>query len=180
MKILFCDNSLRELLNFRGDVISDYAEHGAEVVLLAPRNCDINDTSCAGVRTIPIDFNRSGMNPFKECRYFFRLWKIYRKERPDYIFHYTIKPNIYGSLAARLCRIPSTAVIAGLGYVFNKGGFGCRIARALYRFAMRYPEYVLVLNEHNKSVLLENRIVKSSQMILLKGGEGVNLDKFKA
>ena len=70
MKILFCDNSLRELLNFRGDVISDYAEHGAEVVLLAPRNCDINDTSCAGVRTIPIDFNRSGMNPFKECRYF--------------------------------------------------------------------------------------------------------------
>lgn len=178
-KILFCDNSLRDLINFRGYVIDDYATRGEKVVLVAPSNCDYTP-SCANICVIPIRMSRSGMNPFKELGYFFQLWKIYRRERPDYVFHYTIKPNIYGSLAARLCRIPSTAMIAGLGYVFNEsGGFGSRVARILYRFAMRYPEHILVLNEYNRQVLLDYRIAKPSQVILLKGGEGIDLNKFK-
>lgn len=178
MKILFCDNSLRELINFRGDVINEYAMNGADILLVAPPNCDYAPTY-ANIRIIPIDMNRSGMNPFRDLYYFYKLWRIYRREHPDYIFHYTIKPNIYGSVAARLCRIPSTAMVTGLGYVFHKKGLGNFIARRLYRFAMHYPEHVFVLNESNKQVILEYRIASPHQIILLKGGEGVNLDKFK-
>lgn len=177
MKILFCDNSLRELLNFRGDVIRSYAAEGHEVVLVAPQTCEY-ELELSNIRHIPVTMERSGMNPLHELRYLWTLCRIYRKERPDYIFHYTIKPNIYGSLAARLCGISSTAMIAGLGYVFNKGGIGSAIARGLYRFAMRFPEHVLVLNAYNRSVLLENKIATDRQLILLHGGEGINLEHF--
>ena len=108
------------------------------------------------------------------------LYKIYRKEKPDYIFHYTIKPNIYGSIAARLCHIPSTAMIAGLGFVFNKNGIGSLIARGLYRFAMRFPEHIFVLNKSNRDVVLERHMATSEQLILLSGGEGINLNKYQA
>lgn len=177
MKILFCDNSLRELLNFRGDVIRFYVAEGYEVVLVAPRTCEY-EPILPGIRFIPITMTRSGMNPLRELRYLWRLYYIYRKERPDYIFHYTIKPNIYGNIAARLLRIPSTAMIAGLGYVFNKGGLGSAVARKLYRFAMRFPEHVLVLNAYNRDVVLKKRIATIRQVILLPGGEGINLERF--
>ena len=178
-KILFCDNSLKEQLNFRGDVINNYAADGFEVVLVSPLNCEYCPVY-PNIHHIPIKLHRSGMNPLKEFRYFKTLYHIYRKERPDYIFHYTIKPNIYGSIAAFLCGIPSTAMIAGLGYVFNGSGFGNWIARKLFRFALRFPEHVFVLNTNNRDIVLKERIVKENQLILLSGGEGINLQKYNS
>ena len=176
-KILFSDNSLRDLINFRGYIIDSYAQDGFEVILVAPKTCDYIPKR-SNIRYIPIEMTRSGMNPFSELKYLKTLYGIYRNERPDYIFHYTIKPNIYGSIAARLCHIPSTAMIAGLGYVFNNNGLGSRIARSLYRFAMRFPQHILVLNSYNKEVVLKERIATSGQVILLPGGEGINLVHF--
>lgn len=178
-KILFCDNSLRDLINFRGDVINNYASNGFEVILVAPANYDYRP-DFPNIRCIPVELNRSGLNPVKELLYMKTLYKIYRKEKPDYIFHYTIKPNIYGSIAARLCHIPSTAMIAGLGFVFNKNGIGSLIARGLYRFAMRFPEHIFVLNKSNRDVVLERHMATSEQLILLSGGEGINLNKYQA
>ena len=178
MKILFSDNSLHDLLNFRGDVIQNYAKDGFEVVLVAPKNQEYVP-AYPNVRYIPVELNRSGMNPLKELRYMMTLYRIYQKERPDYIFHYTIKPNIYGSIAARMCGIPSTAMIAGLGYVFNKKGIGNMIARWLYRFALRFPEHVFVLNASNRDIVLRKRIATPRQLILLPGGEGINLEQFQ-
>lgn len=177
-KILFCDNSLRDLLNFRGDVIENYFADGFEIVLVAPQTEEmLNNRN--NIRYIPIVLNRSGMNPLNELKYLWTLMKIYQRERPDYIFHYTIKPNIYGTLAAKLCGIPSTAMIAGLGYVFDHKGFGCAIARCLYRFSLQFAQKVLVLNSYNRDLVIEKRIAKPEQVILLPGGEGINLEKFK-
>lgn len=178
MKILFCDNSLRELLNFRKVVIDAYVAWGCEVVLVAPKNCEyIPDSSL--IKLIPVKMNRSGKNPFQDLKYCNTLRVIYGKEKPDYIFHYTIKPNIYGTLAAALCGIRSSAMIAGLGYVFNKAGIGNRMARGLYRFALRFADFVLVLNGYNYQFLQDNRIVTSQKLILLKGGEGIDLSHFR-
>lgn len=177
-KILFCDNSLHDLLNFRGDVIESYLSDGYEVVLVAPQTSLLTNKQI-GIKYIPIQLSRSGMNPFLELKYTWNLIKIYREERPDYIFHYTIKPNIYGTLAAKLCGIPSTAMIAGLGYVFDHKGFGCAIARCLYRFSLQFAQKVLVLNSYNRDLVIEKRIAKPDQVILLPGGEGINLEKFK-
>lgn len=178
-KIIFCDNSLRELINFREDVINDYANRGHQVVLIAPLNSDYLPKH-SSIKVIPIKISRSGKNPFSDIKYFINLLLIYFREKPDYIFHYTIKPNIYGSIAAKLLNIPSTAMIAGLGYVFSHSGIGNYLARKLYKFSMQFPEKVLVLNQYNKNVLIENMIVRENKIILLKGGEGVNLIKFNS
>lgn len=176
-KILFCDNSLRELLNFRGNVIRYYAEHGFEVVLVAPKT--LKDYSLGkNVRYIPVKLSRSGMNPWRDWLYFKDLCAIYRTERPDYAFHYTIKPNIYGTLAARRYKISSSVMIAGLGYVFYRKSLGCWIARKLYRFALNFSDKVLVLNAANKELLLRRNMVTPSKLLHLKGGEGVDLKHF--
>lgn len=179
MKVLFCDNSLKNQINFRGDVIDNYAADGYEVILVSPHNYDYIP-NYPNIRHINIKLNRSGMNPLKEFQYFLTLYHIYRKEKPDYIFHYTIKPNIYGSIAAKLCHIPSTAMIAGLGYVFNKKGIGNWIAKLLYRFALSFPEHVFVLNKSNRDLVLKKKMVKEKQLILLTGGEGINIDKYQS
>lgn len=177
MKILFCDNSLRELLNFRGKIINAYVEDGAEVVLVAPKTLE-NILLDDHIRYIPVELSRSGMNPFEDWRYFSDLCRIYRTERPDYIFHYTIKPNIYGTLAARWNRIPSSAMIAGLGYVFYRRNLACWFARRLYKFALNFSDKVLVLNAANKELLLRRNMVAPSKLLHLKGGEGVDLKHF--
>jgi len=177
MKILFCDNSLRELLNFRKVVIDAYVAWGCEVVLVAPKNCDYEPHSSL-IKVVSVNMNRSGKNLFQDWKYYHTLRTVYKRERPDYIFHYTIKPNIYGTLAASRCGICSSAMIAGLGYVFNQSGFGNRVARGLYRFALRFADFVLVLNDYNYRFLCENRIVSTQKLILLKGGEGVDLEHF--
>lgn len=93
-KILFCDNVLWGLVNFRGSVIRHFVQQGDEVVLVAPQDdesimkVDIPE----GVRYIPVRLNRCSRNPFTDLIYCAHLYRIYRKEHPDYIFHYTIKP----------------------------------------------------------------------------------------
>lgn len=176
-KILFCDNSLRNLINFRGDVINSYVADGYSVILVAPQDYDYHPDN-SKIKFIQIEMNRSGMNPIRELVYLKKLYLIYKEEQPDYIFLYTIKPNIYGSIAAKLCNIPSTAMIAGLGYVFSSNSIGSIIARALYRFALHFPEHVLVLNKYNFEVMIKKHIVSRNKIILLPGGEGINLDKF--
>ena len=179
MKVLFCDNSLRELLNFRKNIIDSYVENGWNVVLVAPRNCDYTPES-SRIKVIPInELQRSGKNPFQDLNYFCALRKIYKTERPDYIFHYTIKPNIYGSIAAHRLGIRSSCMIAGLGHVYTSGGIGNCIARGMYRYAMRYPEHVMVLNRSNYETLLTHHVVSSSQLLWLPGGEGVDTTRFQ-
>lgn len=180
-KIIFSDNTLWGLLNFRGGVIQYLNDNGYEVVLIAPKDelCDLTNIP-AKVRYIPIELQNISKNIVDDIRYYKAIKTIYRKEKPDYIFHYTIKPNIYGTMAAHSLRIRSSAVITGLGHVFTKGGIGNRIARLMYKFAMSFSERVFVLNESNRNTLLKNKVVKKEKLLWLEGGEGVNLQKFSA
>lgn len=177
MKVLFCDNSLRSLLNFRGDIINSYAQDGWKVVLLAPFDCDYSPQN-DNIKYIEISLSRTGQNPFYDLKYWVKLLSIYKQERPDYIFHYTIKPNVYGTLAATCLRIRSTSMIAGLGHVFNSNRIGSLIARFLYQYALAFSDYIIVLNQHIEDVLIEKHISPKRKLVLLSGGEGVNLSVF--
>lgn len=179
MKLLFCDNTIWGLCNFREPVFRHFHERGHEIVLVAPSddNTEMKTRIPGYVRYIPVKLARTGRNPLSDISYMRQLYSIYRRERPDYIFHYTIKPNIYGTLAARLCGIPSTAMVAGLGYVFSSQGAVGNIARGLYRFGLRYAQHVFVLNRNNYDTMLAHKICSSDKIILLKGGEGVDTKK---
>ncbi len=175
--VLFCDNSLRELVNFREEVFNSYASQGITVYLVAPKNREYNP-AYSNIHLFDVSLSRTGMNPFADVLYMVRLFRLYRRLHPDYIFHYTVKPNVYGSLAARLNGIPSSAMIAGLGYLFSRNGLKEKIGRCLYKFAMKFPEKIFVLNEMNKELIIRNGLADKSQVIHLIGGEGINLKKF--
>lgn len=180
MKLIFCDNTLWGLVNFRGEVIRHFANQGHEVVLVAPEKEDkqMRTTIPDGVRYIPVNMGRTSMNPINDVKYFFRMLRIFRRERPDYVFTYTIKPNIYGTIAARLIGCHCTAMMAGLGFIFINDTTVTRLARSLYRFGLRFTDHLLVLNRYNQRLVEERRICTPSKVTLLEGGEGINLDHF--
>lgn len=131
-----------------------------------------------GVKYIPVKMKRTSLNPAKDMAYFFRLLRIFRRERPDYIFNYTIKPNIYGSIAARLCGCHSTAMMAGLGYIFINDTPLLRLARSVYRFGLSFTEHLIVLNDYIRCMVENQHICSPEKIVHLPGGEGIDISKY--
>ena len=179
-KVLFCDNTLWGTLNFRGEVLEHFSQKGYEVFVVAPRdeNPQMTLPVPSFVRFFPVDMGRTDMSVLSNVKYFFRLLRIYTKVRPSIIFHYTIKPNIYGSIAAKLLHIKSVAMVAGLGTVFSRQGLKYTVARLMYRVGLRASQVVFVLNEDNRNHLHGHGFCKNCKLVLLTGGEGINLQKW--
>lgn len=180
MKILFNNNVLSGLLSFREDVIKHFIDKGCDVVLIAP---NVHDRTVLNrvpekAKLILIEMERNSKNPFNDINYLLKLIRIIRCENPDYVFNYTIKPNIYGSIACKFLGVPSSAMLAGLGYTFSHNGFVAKIGRSLYKYALRFPQYVLFLNKNNVETAKRIKLCNSKKIIWLEGGEGVNLTKY--
>ena len=181
MKILFCDNTLWGLVNFRGYIINHFLDDGHEVVLVAPEKEDKQMRAAVPdvVKYIPVDMGRTANNPVTDAKYFKTLYSIYKSERPDFVFHYTIKPNIYGSLAAKNLGIRSCAMMAGLGYTFTSKSATAAVARVMYKIGLRFTNHLIVLNESNYETILRKKFCTKEKTILLPGGEGVSLSDFQ-
>lgn len=180
-KILFCGNLVWDMVNFRGYVMRQLVRAGCDVVLVAHEEAKDSkklNYIPKGVRYIPVRMDRCGTNPLRDMQYMLRLLRIYRAEWPDYIFHYTIKPNIYGTFAASCLRIPSAAMVAGLGYAFTEGGFVQSLAAWLYKVAARRADCVFALSKDNYDFLLSHGIGKRDKIVWLTGGEGVDLKAY--
>jgi glycosyltransferase involved in cell wall biosynthesis len=106
------------------------------------------------------------------------LYREYRATRPHLVFHYTIKPNIYGSVAAKLAGAPSIAVTTGLGYTFIQKSRAAQIAKRLYRFAFRFPREVWFLNQDDHRAFVDEKLLAHPERARLLHGEGVDLDDF--
>lgn len=180
MKILFNNNVLGGLITFRGDVIEHFLAQGHEVILVAPFPDDTSllDRIPDKAKYVQVKLERNSVSPFNDLKYLYRLLRIFRSEKPDYVFNYTIKPNIYGSIACKFMHIPCTSMLAGLGYSFSHKGIAAKLGRTLYRIALRYSEKVIFLNEDNIKKAKETKLCDTEKIIWLEGGEGVNLDKY--
>lgn len=180
-KILFCNNNLAGQLHFRGDVMSKFEQDGWEIVVVVPRMTmrkDLENLISKSWKIYMVDVNPNGFNPFQDIKFLDSLRKIYKAERPDIIFHFTIKPNIYGTLAAKLAKRKSVAMVAGLGYMFDGNSLTKRLGRLLYKFGFRNSCRVIALNRSNANRLIAGGYVRPDKMVLFKGGEGVNLTKY--
>lgn len=180
MKLIFCDNTLWGLVNFRGEVMKHFAQKGYDVVLVAPEKDDkqMQTSIPEGVRYIPVRMKRTSFNLVSDWKYYRQMRAIFKSEKPDYVFNYTIKPNIYSTMAAHSVGCPSTAMMPGLGYIFINNGLKCRMARSLYRFGLRHTQHLFVLNTHNRQLAVSNKMCPEDKIILLEGGEGINIDHF--
>ena len=175
--IALVSNSAWAVYNFRLDVIRFLKNERFRVMVIAPNDEYSSLLEAEGCIYVPVVFNNRSENPLQDFGLYHRLKKIYKQYSPDLIFHYVIKPNIYGSLAAAACSIKSIAVVTGLGYSFAKKDWLYWIVRFLYKKAMRKTEEVWFLNNEDANIFVEEKIVNIKKMKVLPG-EGVNPDHF--
>ena len=175
-KIAFVSNSAWSVFNFRLDVIRHLLP-AFQVLVIAPADEFSALLVAEGCFFIPISFNNRTENPLREFSLYKQLKQLYAQEQPDLIFHYVIKPNIYGSLAAAACGIPSVAVVTGLGYSFARQNWLYRTVSFLYKRALKKTYEVWFLNQADADVFTRGKLVDPAKVRLLPG-EGVNSQYF--
>ena len=102
------------------------------------------------------------MNPLHDLAYLLRLWRLCRDTKPDIVHLFTIKPVIYGSLAARLAGVPGIVnSVPGLGYVFLRGGIVQQLVGLLYKLVLRPPARVIFQNQEDLDFFLKMKLANT-------------------
>jgi len=135
----------------------------------------------ADYRQIPL--HRTGLNPLKDVKTLFSLRKVLKEIKPDIVFSYTVKPIVYGSIAAHMAGVRRMyALISGLGYVFIGQTFKQRlltqIVAFLYRRGLKYNQVVFFQNPDDLHLFVSKSIVPKTVKPVLVNGSGVNIEKF--
>lgn len=175
-KYLILANSGIGLYLFRGDLIQKLGEQ-ADVVVSVPVEDRQQQLQALGCRVEDIAIDRRGIDPVRDCALLWRYFKLLRREKPDTVITYTIKPNIYGGMLCRLLKIPYAANITGLGTAFQGQGLLRKVVTVLYRTALKKAQVVFFENSANRDVLVGEKIVAAAQCYLLPGA-GVNLERY--
>jgi glycosyltransferase involved in cell wall biosynthesis len=179
-KIIIVANTTWNIYNFRLSLLQSLEKRGYQIVVIAPLDEHIiylNDLKNGS--HLPLHrLKRKSMNPLQDMRFLFELLRLYRREQPDLIVHYTIKPNIYGNIAAFLQGIPSIGVVTGLGYSFIHNGWVKKMTDALYRFSFLGAKRVLFENQDDRTLFIENGLSRAEQSIATKGC-GVDTNYFQ-
>ncbi len=183
MKILMIVHHAKVLTGFRYELLKTIVKSQNEVIAVAPESADEISEKMAkiGVRYIPICYERSSINPVKEIGVVLQIISIIKKEKPDVVFSFMMKPVIYGSIAAKLCGVKYIqAMIEGLGYAFigrtKKQRLLKYVALVLYWIALKCTNRVYFLNNDDKQYF-EKHIVSPRKTKRIFG-IGIDLDKF--
>lgn len=178
LRIALVCNTAWAIYTYRRGVLRMLTERGAHVTIIAPRDRTFEPLIEMGCRCVELPVASKGTNPREDLKTMRALYREYRASRPHLVFHYTIKPNIYGSLAATLARVPSIAVTTGLGYVFIQKSRTAQIAKRLYRFAFRFPREIWFLNRDDHQAFVDENLLAHPDRARRLHGEGVDLDDF--
>ncbi|MES2904960.1 MAG: glycosyltransferase family 4 protein [Pseudomonadota bacterium] len=178
-KIIVSSNSAWNLANFRKPVIEALVATGHDVVAIAPRDGQEARLTALGATFRPIRMRSTGTSPFEDLRLLLEYISAIRAERADLFFGFTAKPNIYGSLAARMLGVPVVATISGLGSAFLKGGGLGWLLLRLYRSALARAQAIVFQNEADRELFIHRGIVRSGKARLV-AGSGIDLAHFVA
>jgi len=183
-KILYVVNTPEFFLSHRSALALAAFEKDYEVHVATAAGVDVARIRQLGFIHHTIPFTRSGVNPLSEVTVLSGLYKLYRKIRPDLVHHVTIKPVLYGSIAARMASVPAVVnAISGLGYVFSASGMMPSLLRipvkTLYQLALAHKgTVVIVQNIHDYNVVQNAGWIDQDRIRLIRGS-GVDLDTFK-
>lgn len=175
----------QSLVNFRGPLLASMVGRGHEVIAVGPEGDDkyADEIESLGARYVTVPLQRAGFNPLADVKTLLAFRRLFAAERPDVFLGYTIKPTIYGNLAARLARVPvRSALITGLGYAFGeRRGSQRAIGMAidfLYRLALSGTQVVFFQNPDDRNEFLQRGFVAGSGAVLV-AGSGVDLTRFE-
>lgn len=177
MKTLFVYNTAQYLYIFRLGLMEALREKGFDVVFCTPRDEYVHRFQERGFRYIPIEMDRKGMNPLSDLRFVYTLFKSYREEKPDLVFHFTPKINIYGAIAARLAGVKCINTVTGLGYAFLEGSFLAKLVKMMYRASFRFPSKIFLQNRDDLRLFLNEKLVDPLKAIIVSGA-GIDTEKF--
>ena len=171
-------NTAWNLVNFRSGLIRALVSHGYDVIAVAPTDEYAPQLAALGCRFVPLPMDNKGTHPGRDLMLLMRFVRLMRKERPDVFLGYTVKPNVYGSLAAHISGVTVINNVAGLGTVFIKGGWLNWLVRGLYQVALARSRKVFFQNEDDRQLFVTGGLVDGALTDRLPGS-GVDLKKFE-
>jgi glycosyltransferase involved in cell wall biosynthesis len=182
VKVLLVANSAWGLYNFRLPIARALMERGALVSLVCPEGPYTPKLEEMGFRVLRWQLDRRNLGPLGELRSLAGLWRIYRSERPDVVHHFTIKPNVHGTVAARLARVPRIInTWTGLGWMFSDAAKAralrpglLLVMRRLYRSSQVQSVFQTAADQ---DTLVEHRLVPRGRTRII-AGTGVDTAKF--
>src|SRR5687768_6928699 len=178
MRIALVLNTSWNIHNFRMGLVRSLLAQGHEVHTIAPKDDFTGLLQKEGCLHHNVRMDSRGANPIKDSALIVELFFIYRKIRPDIILHYTIKPNIYGTIAAALLRIPVINNVCGLGTVFLKDNLVSAIAILLYKISFRFATKVFFQNPDDQQLFIDKKLVSPNAVDTLPGS-GIDLSRFQ-
>ena len=178
MKIAIILNSSWNIYNFRRGLVQYFLDRGDEVVAIAPKDDYTHRLEKMGCKFVPLDMEGTGMNPIRDFGLIFTIRKRLKKEQPDVVLSYTIKPNMYGSIACGSLGIPCICNVSGLGTVFLWKGILRRLAVNMYRFAFRFNKWIFFQNNEDRDEFLSFVNIDPKKTGLVPGS-GINTSQFR-
>lgn len=176
-KVVLAINAAWNIANFRAGLVRGLQADGWQVVAMAPRDEHVPRVEALGCRFVEVPMRAAGTNPWHDWRLLRRYRTALAAERPDAFLGFTIKPNVWGSLAAQRLGIPVVNNIAGLGTAFVRRHWLTAVARLLYRCALRRSHAVLFQNEDDRRYFVDTGLVDAARAGRVPGS-GVDLAHF--
>lgn len=176
-KLVISSNTAWSLWNFRAGLIRALVAKGYDVIVVAPIDEYVSRLPSLGCRYIALPMDNKGVNPIPDLILLLRYWLLLRRERPLAYLGYTIKPNVYGSLASNVLGIPVINNIAGLGVVFIKESLLTKVVKMLYRLALSRSFKVFFQNDDDQQLFIQAGLVAVEKSGRLPGS-GVDLSHY--
>jgi glycosyltransferase involved in cell wall biosynthesis len=176
-KVVIAANTAWNLLNFRGGLIRALLAADFEVVAVAPSDEYVLNLKKLGCRFVPLAMDNKGTHIGRDLLLLWRFYRLLKQERPDIYLSFTVKPNIYGSLAAHSLGIPVINNIAGLGVGFVSDRWLTYLLRLLYRLALMRSAKVFFQNDEDKAIFIDGELVRLTVTDVLPGS-GIDLNHF--
>ena len=177
-RVLFSACTSWTLFNYHRNTFRAFLEAGYDVHVACHSDRYAKKLEALGCVAIPLSIRPASRNPFYELYTLLQFFNIYARVRPAAAFHFTIKCNLYGSLAARALGIPFVNSISGLGSAFNEPGLFRRMVETAYRLLQRGCFRVFFHNPSDLDYMLRRGMASSRQAFLLPGS-GVDLRHFQ-
>lgn len=179
MKVGIAINTSWNIYNFRIDLVKRLLELGHEVLTIAPNDEYASRLIEMGCCHRSIQLENSGLNPIKDLQYMKDFRSILSEEKPDIVLSYTIKPNIYGTLACKKENIPIINNVSGLGTTFLWNKLMKAFIVGLYKYAFRKSNFIFFQNQDDKDLFLDEVKIDANKTGLLPGS-GINIDFFNS
>lgn len=175
-RVLLIANEYTTIVNFRMELVNALIKAGHTVSVALPLHERVAEIRALGCEVYSLPIDRKSRNPFKDFIILRHICKILKTFKPDMVFTFTIKPNVYGGMACALNHIPYVSTITGLGSSIQNGGMMQKLSLFLYKLGLRNAQKVFFQNEENRDILCRNKIYMGAYEMI--PGSGVNLDRF--